>query len=261
MLAYTMEGQGPAVVFLHGFAGSAGQWTTYKAAVADAGFTGFAVDLPAHGRSPLPPGRPASTLEWGETVFRWLDTHPTAPFHLVGHSLGGYLALAYVLRHPERVASLVLFAPLLAADALRKRIRWAVQWGNRWPWLPPTWPPGFAWLVRGLLWLYPEAWHMRPSQRARRVREIVRMSPRAVWALRHIPDLRPQLSALTAATWVIGGARDSILYPASYAALARFVPHARVHLLPHAGHIPHLTEAVSLRAALVDWLRAHSAAS
>ncbi len=262
-LAWMQRGEGPTVVFLHGFAGSRWQWQTYVKAVAAAGFRGYAVDLPGHGDSPEPPAeRPASPWAWATPLLRWLEAHTgPGPIHLVGHSLGGYLALAYALHAPQRVASLTLFTPLVAQAALRTRQRVLVAIAGRWPWLPARWPGWVRRALRWSLWFYPEARRMSPAQRQRRVTELQRMSPRVVWAVSRVPDLRPRLRALSVRTWVIGGARDSVLRPASYAALGHIMPNARVTMLPHAGHIPHLTEAAGLRAQVVAWLNGRAAAS
>ncbi len=257
MLSYEAQGQGPAVVFLHGFAGGRGQWHFYLPAVAAAGWRGYAVDLPGHGPNPPPRVRPPSALAWAEAVHAWIDAHTTAPVHLVGHSLGGYVALAYAARAPERVASLTLFAPLTTGEAIRWPARVWVRVANLLPWLPARWPRGSAFWLRWAYRLYPDAWHMRPSQRARRVAELTAMSPRAVWAVARVPDIRPRVRGLPVRTWVIGGARDRVLTPASYAALAAEMPYSRVWLLPRAGHIPHLTAADTLRQALIAWLHGH----
>ncbi len=255
MLAYEHQGQGPAVVFIHGFGGSRAQWYAYLPAVAQAGFAAYALDLPGHGQSPPPPARLPSTLAWVDDLARWLDAHIAGPVHLVGHSLGGYLALAYAQRHPRRVRSLSLIAPLLAQDAIRAAQRGLLWLSNRLPYLPAAWPRGTGVLLRGLLALYPEAWHMRASQRRRRLAELMAMSPRVVWALRRVPDLRPRVRGLPVRTWVVGGAHDSVLDPASYASLAQVLPHCTVWMLPHSGHIPHLSEPDALRVALLAWLR------
>jgi len=257
MLAYEEQGRGPTVVFLHGFAGARGQWRAYLPAVAAAGFHAYAVDLPGHGQSPPLVTRPSSALAWAETVHAWLDAHITPPVHLVGHSLGGYLALAYAARSPERVASLALFAPLIADEAIRPSARWWVRLANRLPWLPRHWPPGMAPLLRVAYRLYPEARTMRPEQRSQRVAELMAMSPRAVWAVAQVPDLRPRVAGLPIRTWIVVGGQDRVLLPQAYPTLKANLPRARLEILPTAGHILHLTEAEALRPALVNWLRGH----
>jgi len=66
----------------------------------------YTLDLPGHGRSPLP-GR-ASVPEYGAAVLALLDACQLERAVLVGHSMGGAIALWAALERPERVAGLAL---------------------------------------------------------------------------------------------------------------------------------------------------------
>lgn len=94
---------GSRVVFLHGLFGQGKNWTQIAKALADDHRT-LLVDLPHHGRSP-----------WHER-FDFLDIADQVatlfsaddPVTLVGHSMGGKVAMVLALRHPELVARLVV---------------------------------------------------------------------------------------------------------------------------------------------------------
>ena len=93
------SGTGAPIVFLHGMGTSAATWTACTAALDDR-FTVVAVDLLGHGASPVPED-PAEytrdrTLLDIDDVLDELDV----PAVLVGHSLGGYLALAHAATRP-----------------------------------------------------------------------------------------------------------------------------------------------------------------
>lgn len=116
-----------ATLLLHGAAGSWTTWTPLLRAAADAGaplVDVVAVDLPGWGESPFPDGgidigRIGAALEQvlGELGYnRWT---------LVGHSLGGFLALDMATRWPDRVASVLLVSPSGPAvvDASRHPLR------------------------------------------------------------------------------------------------------------------------------------------
>lgn len=67
-------------------------------------------DLPGHGKSqPWDSGN--SFSGWGKSLVKLIDGHygKTVPFHLVGHSMGGYLALEIAAIYPRRVQRIVLF--------------------------------------------------------------------------------------------------------------------------------------------------------
>jgi len=96
-------GDGPPLLLLHGFGGSAWNWT--EVAPRLPGRRLIVPDLPGHGASsPLPA---ASIAGFADAVAGLLDE----PAGVVGHSLGGVVALRLAERHPELVRGLVLAAP------------------------------------------------------------------------------------------------------------------------------------------------------
>ncbi len=95
----------PPLAILHGFLGSSRNWQTAGAALA-AHFHVCALDLRNHGRSPHAPemGYPAMV----DDLLAWLDARGLAEVSLLGHSLGGKVAMALACRHPERVGRLIV---------------------------------------------------------------------------------------------------------------------------------------------------------
>ena len=100
---------GDPVVLLHGFGGDLNNWLFNTDKLAERRRV-YALDLPGHGESSKDVG--AGDLEaFAEALGGFLDAVGAARAHLVGHSMGGAVALAYALAHPDRVASLTLVAP------------------------------------------------------------------------------------------------------------------------------------------------------
>ncbi len=97
---------GPRVVFLHGLFGQGRNFTqAAKALVPD--LRSVLVDLPNHGRSAWTDG--ADYLEVAEVVAGWLrETYDGEPVHLVGHSMGGKVAMVLAQSHPDLVDRLVV---------------------------------------------------------------------------------------------------------------------------------------------------------
>jgi pimeloyl-ACP methyl ester carboxylesterase len=100
----TRLGAGPArFVFLHGLFGRGANWTTVATRLSPAGCV--LVDLPDHGSSPWTTG--FSYPAWAEAVADLLAGLPQ-PVCLVGHSLGGRVAMMTALLHPGLVERLVV---------------------------------------------------------------------------------------------------------------------------------------------------------
>ncbi|WP_418062717.1 alpha/beta fold hydrolase [Pimelobacter simplex] len=94
---------GSRVVFLHGLFGQGKNWTGIAKQLAERHRV-LLVDLPHHGRSPWP-----ERFDFAEVAAQVVDTLPDdEPVTLVGHSLGGKVAMVLALLHPERVARLVV---------------------------------------------------------------------------------------------------------------------------------------------------------
>ncbi|AHH16201.1 alpha/beta hydrolase family protein [Nocardia nova SH22a] len=94
-------GEGPPLVLLHGAGRSLADWDAVAEAIGD-GYRVLALDLPGHGRSPgiSPWSIPAVVREIAES----LDTHGVTGPVLVGHSLGGMIAIEYARAQRVRAA-------------------------------------------------------------------------------------------------------------------------------------------------------------
>jgi len=109
-IRYTVVGEtGPAVILIHGFGGDLGNWL-FNQEVLAASARVFAIDLPGHGQSGKDI-RDASVAGLASVVVGFMDSASIAEAHLVGHSLGGAVALQVAATAPARVLSLSLLAP------------------------------------------------------------------------------------------------------------------------------------------------------
>ena len=121
-LRYTTQGEGAETVLLiHGFGGDLDNWLFNIDALA-AESTVVALDLPGHGPSPAPIPDP-SVPGLANAVLDFMDAAEVEPAHLVGHSLGGAVALAIARAAPGRVRSVTLVCPAgLGPDINREYI-------------------------------------------------------------------------------------------------------------------------------------------
>ncbi len=109
-ISYAGAGQdGDVVLLVHGYGGDRNSWLFLQEPLA-ARYRVYALDLPGHGTSTKNVGEgPLSVL--ADAVTGVLDALGAERAHLVGHSMGGAVALAVAAQYPGRIASLTLIAP------------------------------------------------------------------------------------------------------------------------------------------------------
>ena len=210
----------PTLVLLHGVNDHAGTWFTIAPTLAQR-FRVILPDLPGHGES-LPRNAP---LPISMIVDRIASILPKEPFTLLGNSLGGWIAMLYTLRHPERVQTLILessgglnrpFAvPVLATNREEAAVILRAVHGPKY--VAPEW------VVEALL----ERAQDSPMLRVTEIEE-------------HYIDAR--LGELRVPTNLVWGADDGVL-PVAYAKeLQRGIAGAQLHVIEGAAHIPHLQQ-------------------
>ncbi|MBJ6759254.1 alpha/beta fold hydrolase [Myxococcaceae bacterium JPH2] len=237
-------GEGPPVVFLHGRGHSATMWFTFLTALAR-GHRVLAVDLPGFGQS-TPPEATPRTAEDGlrfftEPVEEGLGTLVEGPLALVGHSLGGLVALELALRGKLPVSRLVLVDAMGLGPEMGRASRWFFRAGperlarNLGPWAmdrmlpPPPTPLGQRLGALGYELLAPRGG--RP--------EAARAFGTLVPLTGPVFHRRERLAEVAAPVLLVWGERDETL-PATLAEeAARRLPQARL-LRVDAGHSPHL---------------------
>ena len=120
-LAVEDEGEGDAVVCLHGLGGDSNTWTPVMAALG--GYRVVRIDLPGSGRS-AGAGGALTIANLCESVLAVCQRLDLSRAHVLGHSMGAIVAQHVAVAQPRLVRSLSLFGPLLAPpDAARANIR------------------------------------------------------------------------------------------------------------------------------------------
>lgn len=121
-IRYVTEGTGEAVVLIHGWMSDVKMWGP-KLTPLD-GFQIIALDCRGHGKSDKPHDPAKYGAEMAADVVRLLDHLNIKKAHLIGYSMGTYIAGKVAAAHPERVRSVVYGgqAPLLIGEAGSKEI-------------------------------------------------------------------------------------------------------------------------------------------
>jgi len=107
-IRYLVAGSGPPLVLVHGLGGAAANWRLVAPALAEERRV-IVPELPGHGGSE--PLLAAPSLDpYAEALLSVLEHEDALPAPLVGHSLGGFVALRAAARRPEAVTGIVLAA-------------------------------------------------------------------------------------------------------------------------------------------------------
>ncbi len=116
---YGVEGAGTTIVLLHGYLETLEIWKDFSSDLAKA-FRVISVDLPGHGESEIFSNVHSMDLMAG-AVKAVLDTEEIGKCVLFGHSLGGYVTLAFADNYPERLLGFSLFHSAPFPDTEEKR--------------------------------------------------------------------------------------------------------------------------------------------
>lgn len=260
----------PAILMIHGLAGQLSHYTYGVAGKLSAAHRVIVVDRPGSGYSTRAPGTPADLSTQAAALAALMRSLGLGPSLVVGHSLGGAVALTLALEHPQQVAGLALLAPLthiredvppafkgltIASPLVRKLVAWtlAVPASIRnskatleMVFGPEAVPKDFATRGGGLLSLRPSAFLSASSD------------------LQALPERLPQVQArygeLRVPVSVLYGKDDRILdWKANGQALVDKVPGARLELV-EGGHMLPITQ-VEKTAAFIEAAQANAVAS
>jgi len=118
--AYRSYDSGPAIIFLHGFLENQSMWQDVIKSLPHS-YRKITLDLPGHGNSENL-GYLHSMEEMAKVIEALMNHLRLKKAFLMGHSLGGYAALAFGEKHPEKVRGMVLMNYTAKADSDEKKV-------------------------------------------------------------------------------------------------------------------------------------------
>ena len=242
------------LLLVHGYGASSGSYAPVLAELS-ASYRVLAVDLPGFGRSDRLAGD-YSPEALADALVEVLDEKGVARAHLVGHSWGASVVLAFARRHPDRLGKLVVISGWAFDDQLLPLMRWAR--------LPGLGEALYALIYRQSLGerLYLNFYDpalvtqtmVDDVERAMARPGAVAAALAAARGMQHFAALEGEYKRIGAETLLVWGAEDRVSRPAFGARLARELPHARLVLLPRCGHIPMMECTAGTLAAIADFL-------
>lgn len=235
------------VLFLHG-AGGVAAWTPFFDALAD-GRRLLVPDHPGFGQSPEAEHL-RDMSDYALFYLDLLDALDLHDVHVVGHSLGGWLAAEIAIRNEGRIRSWSLIAPAgirLRGTPMADIFIWSQEESVR----NLFHDQGFADRV---LALEPTAEQLDVMLRNRYTFAKLAWQPRGF-----NPALAKWLHRITRPTTIVWG-RDDQLLPAAYADLwSEHIPHATVEMLDACGHLPPVEQAEATARHITAHIDAHTA--
>jgi YbgC/YbaW family acyl-CoA thioester hydrolase len=251
-LAVERRGEGPAVLFVHGYPLDRTLWAHQVAHLE--GCQRIAVDLRGFGLSDAP-DLGYSLPTYADDLAALLDALQVDDVVLCGLSMGGYVAFEFLRRYRERVRGLVLMDTRADADAPEVRKARDQQ-------IALARDQGAAAIAEAMLTrlLSPDTVRHKPTLaeqvRATMVATRVPGIAGALAAMRDRPDSTPVLGTLEGLpTLIVVGEHDELTPPAGQEALAASIPGARLAVIPGAGHLPPLEAPETVTRVLAAFLR------
>jgi pimeloyl-ACP methyl ester carboxylesterase len=230
--AYRDEGKGKVVVLIHGFGEDGTVWENQKAYLSTY-FRVIVPDLPGSGKSPL---TDVSMENMAAFIHAILIQEKIAQVTMIGHSMGGYVTLAFADKHPEMLQGFGLFHSTARPDAdekkegRRKSIRMIEQYGAE-AFIKQTLPNMFSSSYR----------QAQPDRVDEYIRRGLETDSKSLIAYYEAMIQRPDRTAVLEDTKVpvlfIIGKDDTAVPPESVLPLVTIPPISSVHIFEKVAHM------------------------
>jgi pimeloyl-ACP methyl ester carboxylesterase len=262
-MAYRKEGEGPALLLLHGIAGSSRTWRDVIPRLTDR-FTVIAPDRIGHGQSEKPVGD-YSLGAFASGIRDLLEVLDIERASVIGQSFGGGVAMQLAYQHPERCERLIL----VDSGGLGREVNWMLRFmtlpGSEY--LMPAIFPGFVrdWgdiLFRAIndrgirLGAFTEMWSAYASLAeadnrkafVRTIKSVIDPGGQTVSAMDRLYLAAPM------PTLILWGERDDII-PVSHAYAAHeAMPGSRLVVIDKVGHFPQIEAPEQFVEAVIDFI-------
>ena len=247
---YEVYGRGQPVILLHGWLGSWGYWLKTMEALKGQ-YRCYALDFWGFGES----GKRRSSYhinDFVNLVDQFMDRMGIEAAPIVGHSMGGTVAVSLALEKPERVNRVIVVGSPITGDSLNIFLRLAGR-----PWIASVvWQMPSA-LQFGIKVFSPYIVSDSSSWYKMITRDLSRTTLEAFFlsiGSLHQTDLRPQLPGITTPVMGIYGVSDNVVQPSQANVIAGSVPVSRIKIMSGSGHFPMLDEPQPFNKNLAEFL-------
>ena len=257
---YVHHGAGAPVIMIHGIAASLHDWDDLVPVLTENGYASYALDLLGHGESPKPGSR-TYQMDWVVDHFvNWITSlRLTEPAVIIGHSLGGYIALEYARRFSAWTRGLVLVSPFYSRSQLPFLLRYAYGRTNLKGVIASQIPEKLFRVVVDMTSVAmghsAGAIHSLPEHiRAQTALDYTRTAAGVYNIPNAMQELTEYLPSISLPTLVVWGSRDQTLAPSSFPTMINKMPRAEGKSI-RAGHVPHQSNAEEFNGMVMEFLR------
>lgn len=220
---YIEEGEGEPVILLHGLFGALSN------------FSGLLEYFKAHYKVVIPM-LPLFDLNILETsvgglakyVHKFIETRGYDNYHLMGNSLGGHVALVYILKHPERVKSLILTG---SSGLFENGMGETYPKRGNYEYIQKKTELTFYDPAMATKELVDEVFEITSNRL-----KVIKIITLAKSAIRH--NLGEELKTITTPTLLVWGNNDTITPPMVGEEFHKLIPNSELHFIDKCGHAP-----------------------
>ncbi|NBC69858.1 alpha/beta fold hydrolase [Paenibacillus sacheonensis] len=249
------EGAGSVIVLLHGFCGSSSYWEKVVPQLETAGRV-IVPDLRGHGRSSAPQAPVYEMEAFASDLAQLLEHLNVGKIRLIGHSLGGYVSLAFAEKHPDRLASFGLVHSTAKPDGEEAK-------ANRDKAAGTLRADGIASFVEGLVpKLFAPAHRESMADEVKRIIEVglgtdAEGAAATALGMKARPDRTSVLDGLSVPRLLVAGSEDGVIPPAN--TFTTDGPQVTQSLLEGCGHMSMVEAPQRLAAEILAFLNGTAA--
>ena len=248
---YSVEGNGQALLFLHGYLENSDVWDGFSKRF-QGEYKVICMDIPGHGRSGIL-GEIHEMSEMARTVKKVLDAEMIAKVTLFGHSLGGYVVMAFVHQFPDMTRGYALFHSTFFADNDEKKLNRdreisLVACGKKMQIIHTNIPKAFA-----------DDNLERMADQVARVKGIAALNAdegiiALLQGMKNRIDYAPLVRNENIPHLIIWGMKDNYIGSEVFEKMIKISPHATVIILKNSGHMGFLEEPDCVFAGITNFL-------
>lgn len=247
---YESHGRGRPVLLLHGWLGS---WRLWRNTIEVLGteFKTYAIDFFGFGES-FDRTSDFTVDNFVESVNQFMDRLGIVKAPLVGHSMGGTVALAAAIRYPEKIVKTTVIGSPIQGNSLNVLLKFSGYKGIA----------SLVWTTPSLLKLFMRGYAHFLAKDGKAlgdmiVADVSKVSAdsffQSIGTLRDT-DLREQIGVLTMPVMGIYGKNDRIVNPKQAKVLKQYIPASKIAWFENSGHFPMMDEPDRFHQTLRDFL-------